>query len=92
MSGYDTFPRYVKMGGVALCHSGGLLAPNKYESWSETLHATKFTRGINGHEGINYGANSLPYHTVGYDTNTNAINGGFDDIHEKLLRRLAADR
>ena len=30
------------------CHSGGLLAPNKYVPWSQTLHATMFTGAIDG--------------------------------------------
>lgn len=68
----------------SLCHSGGLIAPNKVVPWLGTLHATKFTRGINGQEGTNYGVNDIPFHTVGYDTNTNAVNGGFDDVARQL--------
>ena len=74
---------YMGINTCALCHSGGLLAPNKIEPWSHTLHATKFAREIDG--GANpatshYSKNCLSCHTVGYDANTNAVNGGFDDI------------
>jgi hypothetical protein len=66
-----------------LCHSGSLLAPDKYELWTNTLHASKFTRGING-QIAGYGAGCISCHTVGYDVNTNAVNGGFDDIAKQL--------
>lgn len=79
-----TAASYVGVNTCALCHSGGLIAPNKVIPWSKTLHATQFTRGINGDEGPNYSTNSLPFHTVGYDTDPHAVNGGFDDIARQL--------
>ena len=75
-----TAGNYVGVNTCALCHSGGLIAPNTMVPWSGTLHASIFTKGINGHEGLDYGAKDVPFHTAGFDTNTNAVNGGFDDI------------
>ena len=70
---------YMGVSTCELCHSGGLIAPDMYHSWSNTLHATKFTRSINGQVG-SYSKNCISCHTAGYDANTNAINGGFDDV------------
>ena len=62
------------------CHSGGGFAPDK-SSWTNTEHASMFTRGISGDPSVaGYGANCISCHTVGYDVNTNAVNGGFDDV------------
>lgn len=71
---------YMGINTCALCHSGGQIAPNKVVPWEGTLHATRFTRGINGETGTNYSAADIPFHTVGYDTNSSADNGGFDDV------------
>ena len=35
-------------------------------------------------ESDHYGKNCISCHTVGYDANTNAVNGGFDDVATKL--------
>ncbi len=51
--------------------------------WQKTLHAQIFTSGINGGPGTT-GTSCLKCHTVGYDTNTNAVNGGFDDVATQL--------
>ena len=75
---------YAGINTCALCHSGGVVAPDKYTAWSQTKHATKFTRGINGFEGDHYSGSCIKCHTVGYDANTNAVNGGFDDIAKQL--------
>jgi hypothetical protein len=75
-----TAGNYMGVNTCALCHSGGQVAPNTMTPWLGTLHATKFTRGINGQEGTNYSVNDVPFHTVGYDPHTNAVNDGFDDI------------
>jgi hypothetical protein len=71
---------YMGVNTCALCHSGGLLAPDEYTPWSQTLHATFFTKAIDGQKSDHYGKNCISCHTVGYDANTNAVNGGFDDI------------
>jgi len=71
---------YLGINKCALCHSGGIGAPDKVTSWSKTPHATMFTEGINGIKSDHYSKNCISCHTVGYDTNTNAVNGGFDDV------------
>lgn len=75
---------YVGVNTCALCHSGGLVAPNTMVPWSGTLHASIFTRGINGQAGTNYSADMIRFHTAGYDASTNAVNAGFDDIALQL--------
>ncbi|MGH7994226.1 MAG: hypothetical protein ACREDQ_11960, partial [Limisphaerales bacterium] len=71
--------------GCALCHSGGQIAPNKVVPWEATGHATQFARGIDGIlAGNHYGTSCLKCHTVGYDTNALAVNGGFDDVAASL--------
>jgi predicted CXXCH cytochrome family protein len=70
---------YMGINTCALCHSGGVVAPNMVAGWSQTGHATKFTRDIDG--GVNfYNNNCVKCHTVGYDAHVAAVNGGFDDI------------
>ncbi len=71
---------YVGVQTCELCHSGGRVAEDEYTPWSQTPHATFFTRAIDGLESDHYSKNCIACHTLGYDTNTNAINGGFDDI------------
>lgn len=66
-----------------LCHSGGEAAPDIYHEWVNTLHASKFTRGING-QIAGYGKGCISCHTVGYDTSPLAVNGGFDDVATQL--------
>ena len=78
---------YMGANTCALCHSGGVVAEDKYTSWQDTAHAHIFTEGINGELGT-YRASCLPCHTVGYNANTNVIvnpvNGGFDDVAKQL--------
>jgi hypothetical protein len=74
-----TASTYMGIGSCKLCHNGGT-APAKYEEWSQTPHATFFTRAIDGLESDHYGKNCISCHTVGYDSNTNAVNNGFDDV------------
>lgn len=74
---------YMGINTCALCHSGGLIAPNMVDGWSKTMHASKFTRGING-QIAGYSKNCISCHTVGFDTAPLAVNGGFDDIAAKL--------
>jgi hypothetical protein len=67
------------------CHSGSALAQNEYTPWSQTEHATMFSRGIDGLVSSHYSANCIQCHTVGYDTNTNALNnGGFYEVAMQL--------
>jgi hypothetical protein len=66
--------------GCALCHSGGQIATNMVVPWETTAHSSMFARGIDGLVSSHYSKSCLPCHTVGYDTNALAINGGFDDM------------
>ncbi len=61
-----------------LCHSGGIIAPNRYTNWIETAHAHTFENAISGSTTDYFAAADLPFRTLGYDGNTNAANGGFD--------------
>ncbi|HXJ58298.1 MAG TPA: hypothetical protein VNU68_16705, partial [Verrucomicrobiae bacterium] len=61
-----------------LCHSGGLIAPNRYTNWIETAHAHTFENAISGVSTDYFAASDLPYRTTGYDGNTNGNNSGFD--------------
>ncbi len=74
---------YVGKAACTVCHSGGL-AEVKAPAWSKTLHANIFTDGMNGVASDHYSASCLGCHTVGYDTNPKAANGGFDDIAAQL--------
>jgi hypothetical protein len=51
--------------------------------WSTTLHSQIFTAGINGGSGTT-GASCLACHTVGYDTNNTANDGGFAYLMQQL--------
>jgi len=63
------------------CHSGGVLnAPIIYPTYTNTPHASFFTRAIDGLVSSHYSLNCIQCHTLGYDTNSFAVNGGFDDI------------
>jgi len=78
-----TAATYMGLETCQLCHSGGLIADNVYAPWSKTEHATFFTLAIDGLESNHYGKNCISCHTVGYDANPYATNGGFDDIAAK---------
>ncbi|MBC8096390.1 MAG: hypothetical protein H7Y43_11300 [Akkermansiaceae bacterium] len=64
----------------ALCHSGGLIASNTYTPWTQTAHATAFSKSIDGLDTSHFSKNCISCHTVGFDSATNAVNGGFDDV------------
>ena len=75
-----TAATYMGVDTCAMCHSGGIVAQDKYTTWQTTAHAHIFSEGINGQlPGGGYSASCLKCHTAGYDANTNAVNGGFDD-------------
>jgi hypothetical protein len=61
-----------------LCHSGGIIAPNRYTNWIETAHAHTFEKAISGVSTDYFNASDVVYRTVGNDGNTNANNSGFD--------------
>jgi len=81
---------YVGVGGIAgqgggaeciTCHSGQLDIedPDKVTPWSATKHASKFTRNYSGSIGGVYRASCIGCHTTGFNKDTTAVNGGFDD-------------
>ena len=61
-----------------LCHSGGIIAPNRYTNWIETAHAHTFEKAISGQSRDYFSANEVVYRTEGNDGNTNSNNSGFD--------------
>lgn len=73
-----TAATYLGVNSCAFCHSGGLFAPNLYEPWLQTAHASIFTKSIDGLESDYHTKSSILRNTVGYDTN--AVNDGFDDV------------
>jgi hypothetical protein len=72
--------RYLGLNTCALCHSGGVIASNIVATWSQTPHAMAFKRAVDGISTDHFGNNCISCHVVGFDANTNAVNGGFDDI------------
>jgi hypothetical protein len=68
--------------GCIACHSGGLISQNM-TGWTNTGHAVAFKDRID-ESGGHFNANCLGCHTVGYDLNTNAVNGGFDDVAKQI--------
>ena len=80
-----TAATYLGVQTCAACHSGGTIinglpVPNIYTTYTNTPHASFFTKAIDGLESSHYSKNCIACHTVGYDTNSFANNGGFDDI------------
>ena len=75
--------KYVGISGCTVCHNGGL-AMVMVPSWRKTLHATMFTRGLNGQISSHYGASCMSCHTVGYDANATVSNNGFFDVAKRL--------
>ena len=73
-----TAATYLGINSCSFCHSGGLFAPDKYNPWSQTAHASIFAKSIDGLEADYHTKASILRHTVGYDTN--AVNDGFDDV------------
>ena len=62
-----------------LCHTATPGVPAVAPYYENTAHAHIFSQGIDGLLGF-YSLSCLQCHTVGYNTNTNAVNGGFDDV------------
>jgi hypothetical protein len=65
------------------CHDGGL-TPDKVTPWSQTGHASMFTKAIDGLMSNHYSSNCISCHTLGYNTASTAVNGGFDDVAAQL--------
>lgn len=69
---------YEGVAACEFCHGGDTSAPDTYPFWTNTLHASIFTQGINGVLGSHYSQSCLQCHTVGYNTNASALgDGGF---------------
>jgi nitrate reductase cytochrome c-type subunit len=62
------------------CHSGLVPKAPNMSSFTNTEHASMFTRAIDGNVSSHYGKSCISCHTTGYDTNSFANNGGFDDV------------
>ena len=67
------------------CHSGGVVfngkvVPNIYSTYTNTPHASFFKRAVDGQVSDHYSKNCISCHVLGYDTNSFANNGGFDDL------------
>ncbi len=60
------------------CHEGA--TPTIYTNWANSDHAKKFEFGMDGINGSYWGASCFPCHTTGFNTNVEAVNGGFDDV------------
>jgi mono/diheme cytochrome c family protein len=79
-----TAGEYIGAQSCSGCHNGGAVAPwNMSGEWEKTGHAHLFKNGVNGVASDHYGAGCIACHTVGYDPNAAAVNGGFDDIAKK---------
>ena len=76
-----TAATYLGLQTCAACHSGQFSgAPSIFNSYTNTPHATFFTLAIDGLESSHYSASCISCHVAGYDTNSFAVNGGFDDV------------
>ena len=75
-----TAAKYRGIDNCALCHSGSIIAPDKYTDWFQTKHAHAFEDAIDGKSTDHFTKNCISCHAVGFDGNTNSNNGGFDDI------------
>jgi hypothetical protein len=82
--------RYLGLNTCALCHSGGVIASNIVATWSKTPHAIAFKNAVDGISTDHFGNNCISCHVVGFDANTNAVNGGFDDIAKQTGWTLPA--
>ena len=70
---------YMGMNTCSLCHSGGIL-PDMVTPYSTTGHATTMTRYLDGIDTDHFTQNCIRCHSVGFDANPVAVNGGFDDV------------
>ena len=73
---------YIGIKACGTCHS--VAFGTKATSWAKTAHASIFKDGMNGIASDHYSASCLGCHTVGYDADPAAVNGGFDDIADQL--------
>jgi len=62
----------------AACHNGQV--DQKVRPWSETKHGDVFARAIDGQQSMSWRASCVRCHVVGYNTDSLAVNHGFDDM------------
>src|ERR1039458_7640960 len=78
-----TAAMYMGINTCALCHSGGVIAEDKFQTWQTTAHSMIFSNGIDGYLG-SYSASCLACHTVGYDTTPSAAaDNGFYSVQQQ---------
>jgi hypothetical protein len=76
---------YLGLDQCAACHSGSFVGvPSTYPTYANTPHASFFTKAIDGLESSHYSKSCIVCHVLGYDTNSFAVNGGFDDMAQLL--------
>ena len=85
LSATITAATYVGAQTCAGCHSGGTifngkLVPSIWPTYTNTPHATFFARAIDGQVSSYYSKSCIACHVLGYDTNSFAVNLGFDDL------------
>jgi len=68
----------------AFCHTASPGIPAIFGTYTNTPHASAFTLAINGISTDHFNQNCIACHVVGFDKNTNAVNGGWDDIAAQL--------
>lgn len=68
----------INSGNCGTCHSGTA------DEWEETGHSTILVRGLNGTLSSHYNEGCIECHTVGYNADVEADNGGFDDVAADL--------
>jgi hypothetical protein len=78
-----TASTYAGRSTCRLCHSGSSIAPNTW-GWTNTGHASAFTMAIDGISTDHFNPNCISCHVVGYDADTNAVNGGWDDMAKQV--------
>lgn len=64
---------YVGAESCNICH------PTKHAKWLETDHVSLFSIELDNAAG-HYGEGCIMCHTTGYDADSAAVNGGFDDV------------
>ncbi|MFC1724587.1 FlgD immunoglobulin-like domain containing protein [candidate division KSB1 bacterium] len=67
----------------AACHDNAYFG-FKVTEWKTTGHSVLFTDLINGLEGDHYAERCIYCHTTGYNADSLAVNGGFDDVATEL--------
>ena len=77
--------------GTGFCHGGNNANErlNVAPDWVQSAHAHKLQAHMSGERGSHYSVSCLPCHTVGFDEDPAAVNGGFDDVATELDYDLA---